>query len=476
MLASRGPRLLLPLLLAFVLVVLCSGSGGLTLPAAEAAQKCDYSQVEINEECPSLSGLDWEAFGEMLYRSKSQVFLGDVDAALQGVRELLTVATTPFSRAFECPLAAAATYFSMAQILAFQGRLRRALALIEMGFIFIRDKGFNECTPWPVQGWDMLLAGRNLAHKVRELDHEAVDYSTPRSLRVQGQKVAVVTVCAYAEDEVVRVLGIQNHQLYAQLHGYDLHMFTSPDQILPHAGGRMNVNDGKHKAFFWKVNAVRNVMDSPVGYDWVLWADCDAFFMDPERTVDSIVHMYTSNLTVPSRQRQPSPAAAPSQSQWAAMDERQSPPLVSLLVAVDSTGINNGVWLLRNSDWSRDFLDRWWHSDILQGAGENHNCSDQSTMQHQLLHERAMRLDTAWDSTEGPIWPLEARVVAQEHLQSFHQATAITVASREWEDGDYIRHHPGCHYYKEPCQQLYLQAATIFEDKVRALIQRQTLG
>jgi len=306
---------------------------------------------------------------------------------------------------------------------------------------------------------------------------------------VQGQKIAVVTVCAYAEDEVVRVLSVQNHQLYTQLHGYDLFMYTSPDQILPHAGGRMNVNDGKHKAFFWKVNAVRNVLDLPAGYDWVLWADCDAYFMDPERSLDSIIHMYTSNRTVPRRQRQqpPSPLStspqpwasagvAPGFVSGAAVGESPVPPPVSLLVAVDSTGINNGVWLLRNSDWSREFLDRWWHSDILQGAGENHNCSDQSTMQHQLLQESAMRLDAAWDASEGPIWPLEVRVVAQEHLQSFHQATAMTVASREWEDGDFIRHHPGCHYYKEPCQQLYLQAATIFEDKVRALFQRQALG
>ena len=32
-------------------------------------------------------------------------------------------------------------------------------------------------------------------------------------------------------------------------------------------------------------------------------------------------------------------------------------------------------WLMRNSAWSHDFLIRWWHSDILQGPGENHNCT-----------------------------------------------------------------------------------------------------
>ena len=55
-----------------------------------------------------------------------------------------------------------------------------------------------------------------------------------------------------------------------------------------------------------------------------------------------------------------------------------------------------------------------------------------------------MNLDEVWDSVEAPIWPPEVRVAAQEHLQSFHEATAATAMSRAWTDGDFIKHHPGC--------------------------------
>ena len=79
-----------------------------------------------------------------------------------------------------------------------------------------------------------------------------------------------------------------------------------------------------------------------------------------------------------------------------------------------------------------------------------------------------MQLEDAWDRVEAPIWVPEVRVAAQEHLQSFHSATAATVASREWQDGDFIKHHPGCHYYKPPCQQLYLEAHQIFLQKLQA--------
>merc|ERR1719203_2645248 len=90
-------------------------------------------------------------------------------------------------------------------------------------------------------------------------------------------------------------------------------------------------------------------------------------------------------------------------------------------------------------------------------------------MLHTLLHEHAMQLDDTWDAVEAPVWPPEVRVAAQEHLQSFHEATAATALSRAWQDGDFIKHHPGCHYYKPPCQYLYSEAQSIFEGKLQAL-------
>eukprot|EP00434_Breviolum_minutum_P025517 symbB.v1.2.022547.t1/scaffold2009.1/size92556/6 len=314
----------------------------------------------------------------------------------------------------------------------------------------------------------MLLAGRNLVATIRQLDDESVVW-TPPQFRLQS-RVAIVSICAYGETEPVRVIGTENHQVYAELHGYDLYQVTDKSQIQPNIASQMDIQDGRHKPFFWKVNVVKNVLEqqSP-RYDWVLWIDCDAFFMDPGRTIDSVIHMYSANTTAATKL---GPRRFGEDLQQQTMHQRvhvPSPPEVSLIVATDSSGINNGVWLMKNSAWSHDFLVRWWHSDILQGPGENHNCSDQSTMQHQLLYENSMTLDDAWDAIEAPIWVPEVRVAAQEHLQSFHAATAATVASREWQDGDFIKHHPGCHYYKPPCQQLYLEAHQIFLGKLQAM-------
>eukprot|EP00439_Symbiodinium_sp_Y106_P063710 s2112_g9.t3 len=270
------------------------------LAVAAAAPQCDYSLIEISEECPSDYGFDWTLYHEQLYHARSLVFAGDARGSQQAVLSMLEAVTRRFWFAFECPLAVAATYFSLAQSFAFQGRMRRALAFVHMGFIFVRDKGFSECTPWPVQGWDMLLAGRNLMEVVRRLEDESITPTAPQ-FRLR-ERVAIVSICAYGEEEPVRVIGTENHEIYAQLHGYDLFQITSSAQIAPNLASGMDINDGVHKPFFWKVNAVKNVLEqqSP-RYDWVLWIDCDAFFMDPGRTIDSVIHMHAANTTAASR-------------------------------------------------------------------------------------------------------------------------------------------------------------------------------
>jgi hypothetical protein len=267
---------------------------------------------------------------------------------------------------------------------------------------------------------------------------------SPRTRKFIASEVAIVSICAYADDQPLKRLSHENHRLYADLHGYHLHQFETKEAIYDNQAANMSTSN--KNPFFWKILAVRNVI---LNYRWVLWMDCDAFFMDPFRTVDSVIASYASPES----------------------GSIDAPPAKDLLITVDTTGLNNGVWLMRNSTWSLELLSRWWNSPILQGAGANHNCSDQSTMLHELLYMNAMsNLDNdegaRWDEDNKPIWPSEVAVVPQEDLQSFHRETAEAVLSREYTDGDFIKHHPGCHFYKKPCQEMYERAGTEFKSKL----------
>ena len=94
--------------------------------------------------------------------------------------------------------------------------------------------------------------------------------------------------------------------------------------------------------------------------------DCVAFLMDPERTIDSVISMFTGSQTAATKFP---PVREGETESVASLRLRLHPypsAVVSLVFAVDSIGINIGVWLLRKSKWSHDFLARW-HSDLLLG-------------------------------------------------------------------------------------------------------------
>lgn len=102
---------------------------------------CDFHGIEITKECPSdYSGFDWEAYASELYQARAMIFSGNIDGAREYTLRLLQHITGKFSFAFECPMAAIATYYTMATILMFQGAQRRALSMLQMGFIFVRDR------------------------------------------------------------------------------------------------------------------------------------------------------------------------------------------------------------------------------------------------------------------------------------------------------------------------------------------------
>jgi hypothetical protein len=119
---------------------------------AAKQEPCDCNGIDIKEECPtSVSGFDWEGYADELYKARALIFSAEIDQAKISVLNLLHLITQKFSFAFECPLAVVSTYWTLANILVMEKNLRRALVMLQMGFIFVRDRGFHECTPWPVQ-------------------------------------------------------------------------------------------------------------------------------------------------------------------------------------------------------------------------------------------------------------------------------------------------------------------------------------
>lgn len=110
-----------------------------------------------------------------------------------------------------------------------------------------------------------------------------------------------------------------NKSKYAQKHGYRL--FDESDQL-----------DKSRPASWSKIRAVQRLL-AQEDCDWVFWLDADTVVMNSHKRVEDFLPVNNDN------------------------DNNQ---IDILLSADDGGGYNAGVWLVRNSEFTRNFLQEWW--------------------------------------------------------------------------------------------------------------------
>merc|ERR1712046_260138 len=80
-------------------------------------------------------------------------------------------------------------------------------------------------------------------------------------------------------------------------------------------------------------------------WDWVVWADCDTYFMNMSVTVESVIYTYAATGDTEN------------------LDELQLDPSVHMLVSEDAAMLNTGIFFVRSTDWVVDLLSRVWGGD-----------------------------------------------------------------------------------------------------------------
>ena len=105
----------------------------------------------------------------------------------------------------------------------------------------------------------------------------------------------------------------ENKQAYANKHSYLL--FDESSQL-----------DRRRPASWSKIRAVQRLLTEE-HCDWVFWMDADTVVMNSDKALQDFL---PANLDL-------------------------------VLSADDGGGYNAGAWLIRNTDWSRNFLETWWN-------------------------------------------------------------------------------------------------------------------
>ena len=207
---------------------------------------------------------------------------------------------------------------------------------------------------------------------------------------------------------------VRNHAAYATKwgHGYEPHRgliseaFRSPQETAT----------VRQMGYYWqKVAVLQNVLSLPHSpeFDWLLWIDSDAVFTNADRDLAEIVREYGQGKDL----------------------------IMPLDLGDDAIRINNGVFLLRNSRWSRQFLNRVTGLFPLYG---NQGTPEQDAMRD-VMYSGSDGHDFA--AHRGPgnyresLLQLEVTVVPQRVMNSFHRRKEGDLFSgAQWMPGDFIAH------------------------------------
>lgn len=245
----------------------------------------------------------WSDYRELVQYARLRIFGEGEGADLAGLLSAtLAARTANVTEVLQCNVGVIAGYHLLARRNVAESDDWKAYRLLQLALIYVftlrnalqipseASHDWATRTDQIVQEIKLLRLrlGREQARRTAHLPE------APPSLRLPGLRVAIVSICAYPQDHplVLRTLTPENRRLYAERHGYSLHVHMK--HPLP--------EDGVHVQHA-KLALVANYLRMGI-YDWVAWFDCDSIIMNFEKTLDSIIYKYARRRARPHAEAQ----------------------------------------------------------------------------------------------------------------------------------------------------------------------------
>jgi len=230
----------------------------------------------------------------------------------------------------------------------------------------------------------------------------------PHDFSRKDLQIAIVSLCAYPADHPLPRYSSSNQGMYAEKHGYTYIVERElVDTTRPPAWGKIKLMERE-------VNSGR--------WDWVVWADCDTYFMNMSVTIESVLQTYAG--------RNPGGSG-------------ELDPEVQMIVSEDSAMLNTGIFFVRSTDWVKDLFRRVWGRD--DSPWIHHPWWENAAIAWQFLKDNPRRfasedLDEWSKSGEDDVvgvYPREVRVAPQSHFNSYHPITS-RFQHDTWEEGKFV--------------------------------------
>lgn len=234
----------------------------------------------------------------------------------------------------------------------------------------------------------------------------------------------------------------QNHRHFAQTTGANRYVLHT-SSLLP-----------DQQAHFSKFLAVEQHMRQNPDADWVLFVDCDAFFTDLDTSIPDLLATYLPE------------EVAFQASGGRSKTSSQKKNLVNFLVAEDTGGINTGVFLLRNVEWSHHFLyavtqsvfSTAWDQSMIFMTAVN------ATLFGATVDKKTGAAGNDLLEKDFEL-PKEVLFLHQSRLNAFVPPASTDWQAYEWREGDLVKHFAGCPWQEKPCLGMMEDTVRYVEEK-----------
>jgi hypothetical protein len=215
-----------------------------------------------------------------------------------------------------------------------------------------------------------------------------------------------------------------NHEEYASRYGYSYQFLTgliSGELFQDPAHSNKIFREG----LYWqKVTAVKKALDRQE-CRWVMWLDADTVFTNFTKKINHVIQEYGFRVHEG--------------------NHFENHLILSAEEVAPSVAVNAGVFLVRNSDWSKSFFQ---HAEEAYPYYKDHSLPEQDFLQDAVYSRIELGRFETYSPTGEQKFSFEnllkkTIVIPQRVMNSFHRYPMTDNTNAQWEDGDFIAHLSG---------------------------------
>ncbi|MBA2727436.1 MAG: hypothetical protein H0U49_04605 [Parachlamydiaceae bacterium] len=228
-------------------------------------------------------------------------------------------------------------------------------------------------------------------------------HSESLSQIIGNRKITLIT----AYDEGIKDYAqyvIPNQRAFASKHGYDYIEYF----------GNLAHDQGSPRAPYWsKIVALQDQLQKTKEGDWLAWADASALFTNTEKNFDQIINAHGIGKDI-------------------------------ILTTDPQVPINNAVFLIKNSPWTKDWINKVWQRSDLARGGEG-NCWSWGKP---FCHYEQQAMTELWEKDLGV--QAHTSVIPNKIMNSFYRYSHFDwyrkmfqdydgdLESSKWSTGDFV--------------------------------------